>query len=359
MALLDSPDSRIRESAMHGLARLADAYRREPSRLETLAGDDRELLERTAALVTATPPPAAGTGGLLGGAAAASDGRPRGSAALAAALLASTASVVMAERRAALAADEGLLVPLGTALFECLMQFFVASSSATARRLALTTLEKFVILASPSLLRTLALGGPDGPAPPSPSRVVAARAAAGPTAQLGPFVALLLRDSSLSSEVATGLSLARSALAKVPAMKTPFVREGVIHELRRLAASTSTARAPASGSSTAANRLADREAALRSLPMSYRPSMAGAAYTAALAAAAGPPLSETAQAVLDTYFPSSRLAEERLPSLKRARLWAATKSGDGAAEDGLEFSVLTAVTGLRQSWRRFNRTTWA
>ncbi|KAK1864769.1 hypothetical protein I4F81_007312 [Pyropia yezoensis] len=262
---------------------------------------------------------------------------------------ASTASVVMAERRAALAADEGLLVPLGTALFECLMQFFVASSSATARRLALTTLEKFVILASPSLLRTLALGGPDGPAPPSPSRVVAARAAAGPTAQLGPFVALLLRDSSLSSEVATGLSLARSALAKVPAMKTPFVREGVIHELRRLAASTSTARAPASGSSTAANRLADREAALRSLPMSYRPSMAGAAYTAALAAAAGPPLSETAQAVLDTYFPSSKAGRGKATKSQKGKAVAATKSGDGAAEDGLEFSVLTAVTGLRQS----------
>eukprot|EP00170_Pyropia_yezoensis_P003822 contig_15974_g3833 len=86
MALLDSPDSRIRESAMHGLARLADAYRREPSRLETLAGDDRELLERTAALVTATPPPRLGPAAysaalrLLATAA-------RGSAALAAALL--------------------------------------------------------------------------------------------------------------------------------------------------------------------------------------------------------------------------------------------------------------------------------
>jgi len=559
MALLDSPDSRIRESSMHGLARLADAFRREPSRLETLAGEDRELLQRTAALVTAVPPPRLGpaaysaalrllattargsaslSAALLGmvhlpttissilndagspfalealaladallpdpqpsaasttttalpslavsrAAAAASAAAAAASAAVAAASMSSpasggprqaegssdavdwdvlarsatvelaaarsrgaatrsaavasnsgadggsgrssasaagaagsastsaaaagaaaaagpggpgpasgslpgdgagalvsslramrrrrssgslpssmmygpgdpsggaaaapsAASTVMAERRAALEADEELLVPLGTALFECLMQFFVASSSSNARRLTLSTLDKFVQLASPSLLRSLALGVPDATGS-SPSPAPSGGALVTPTAQLGPFVALLLRDGSLPSEVSTGLSLARSSLSKVPAMKTPFVREGVIHELRRLATATtgvgSSKLPPPSGIS---GRLMDRDASMRGMPLSYRSSIAASSY-GPIPGSSGPSLSETAQSVLDTYFPSPKAGRGKAAKSQKGKAAAAaTALIQAAEEDGLEFSVLTALSGLRE-----------
>lgn len=288
MNLLDSGDQRIRESILLGFSRLADAFKGSAEHLEKLCGKDAALVDKVLGLVVPASPPA------LAPASYSSALRllatlARGSSLLGAKLL-STSSLILklrsrldsgaglhavdcltladallpealesdeaianmswrsrrrrsgsslnsaqaavdAARREELGKNPAPLSKYGESFFATATRFYVSSADVTARRLTLSILSKFLAIAPQEILISF-VGNP------------VASAGQGDEQSTGiafcPFVAALLSENSTSHEALAGLSLAISALKKVPDLKQTFVREGVVHELVRLAATAPT-----------------------------------------------------------------------------------------------------------------------
>ncbi|PXF50091.1 E3 ubiquitin-protein ligase UPL3 [Gracilariopsis chorda] len=313
MRLLSSDDQRIRESALQGFTKLAEAYRSSSEKLESLCGDDLALIEKVLSLIVPPSPPA------LSPQSYSSALRmlavlARGSAKLGLQILdtdtlimklksrltsgstmhsvdclnladsllpdtgehetfqgsstrsrrrrsvgsAANFTAIDAKRREALEKDPSSLRFFGKELFETLMRFYISSADSNARRLALSVMSKFITISPQEVLTTVIHDGKEeGDSDDSQTKT---------TIRFCPFVAALLGENSSKSEALVGLAMTSSALEKLPSLREAFVREGVVHEIVRLASvssdldgekeensqprSTLVARGPAPGSST-------------------------------------------------------------------------------------------------------------
>jgi E3 ubiquitin-protein ligase TRIP12 len=299
MNLLNSEDQRIRESAMLGFSRLAESFRTASDKLELLCGgsEDAPLVERVMSLIVPTSPPALAPASysaalrflstlsrgsaklsvrmlatealvfkirslLAGGASPhsqdcltladallpetdpATDKDTGGAATVATTSLLRSSrrrrsssggsgaayAAIDAMRRESLADSPETLSFLGATLLPSLLAFYHASADSTARRTALSVIAKFMALAPESVLEPLVVIPAAADAPDAP--------------RFAPFVAGLLSENCSISESLAGLSLANSALSKIPAIKTLFAREGVVHELKRLEAIETSTSSP-------------------------------------------------------------------------------------------------------------------
>lgn len=280
MQLLDSDDRRIRESAVVGFTRLAEAFRSSSEKLETLCGDEGALIEKVLGLIVPRSPPAISPQSYSSGLrllALLSRGSPKlGLRILAteplieklntkigpessgheidclhladsllpeicdseaqgqsartrrprrASSSAPSNIAVDAKRREELEQNKGSLRFFGQSLFVTLMKFYVSSADANARRVALSVLSKFIALSSSDVL----------------SDIIEERNSTGSSDQRAtnvrfcPFAAGLLGENSTPNESLIGLGMAASTLQKLPALKDSFFREGVVHEIVRLA----------------------------------------------------------------------------------------------------------------------------
>jgi E3 ubiquitin-protein ligase TRIP12 len=294
MDLLVRDDQRIRESMMLGFSRLAESFKNGSDKLETLCGgEEAALVERVVGLIVPTSPPSLAPVSYSAALRLLAT-LSRGSAKLSAKLLAAEAlifklrsllvdnnsphaldclgladamlpdtvadsddstaqaavaatisasravrrrrsstttaafAVVDTARRAYLAERPGALAFFGKTLLPSLLAFYHSSADTSARRTTLSVVAKFLGLATPAVLKPLILTDevetrPDG-----------ADAPAGP--RFAPFLAGLLGENCSVAESLAGLSLTHFALSKLPEVKTLFVREGVVHEMRRLKA---------------------------------------------------------------------------------------------------------------------------
>ena len=276
--LVGSEDQRIRESMIQGFLRLTDGFRGTSSKLERLCSENAELVDRLLGLVLPASPPA------LSPACFASTIRllctlVRGSAILSLKLLSTTALIAKMKerlgladdahsndflsladallpetndrndttvtsvrtrrrrsghsstqadvdlaRREALSKDPELLSRIALVLFEPLMRFFVSSADSAVRHQSLNVISKFLSLSSDSFAQTLII--------PNTSDTNGGYSA---ETSFCHFVASLLAENSCNMEVSMGLSLTNSALQKVPCVMECFLREGVVHEMYRLA----------------------------------------------------------------------------------------------------------------------------
>lgn len=284
MMLLESDDQRIRESAVLGFTRLAEAFRNSSEKLELLSGSESVLIERIFRLVVPPSPPAL-TPQSYSSALRLLATLSRGSAKLGLQIIStkslieklkaklssdtsghaidclsladsllpempetepsqnqprtrrprrSTSSVpasvaVDVKRREDLEQNMNALQFFGQSLFETLMKFYISSADSNARRVALCVMSKFIAISSPEVLADI-VGRPSG-TDISGQRAVCVR--------FCPFVAALLGENSTPNEALVGLAMATSALQKLPSLRDSFFREGVVHEIMRLAATTS------------------------------------------------------------------------------------------------------------------------
>lgn len=309
LQLLDSDDQRIRESAVLGFTRLAEAFRSSSDKLGTLCGDDSELIEKILGLIVPSSPPA------LAPQSYSSALRllallSRGSAKLGLQILSTKSLIeklnnrlssdstvhaldclnladsllpempesegnqsqaprtrrprrisssvavnnaVEVKRREDLERNMSALQFFGTTLFETLMKFYVSSADSNARRVSLSVMSKFIAIASNDIL----------------SDVIEKRSENESADQrmngmkFCPFVSALLGENSSPSEELIGLAMAASALQKLPSLRDSFFREGVVHEIVRLAGSgpSPEGEAEGTGEDTAeADTAPDREA---------------------------------------------------------------------------------------------------
>lgn len=283
MRLLGSDDQRIREFALLGFTRLAEAFRSSSEKLETLCGENFPLIERVLGLIVPSSPPA------LSPQSYSSALRllallSRGSATLGLQILSTnslilklqsrlssgsilhavdslaladnllpdivqevetpqssttrsrrrralgstvTYAAVDTKRRNSLEQNPEPLLLFGRTLFVPLMNFYISSADSNARRLTLSVMSKFIKIASKDVLAEIITEKKqdefvDG------QKLNSVR--------FCPFVAALLGENSSRNEALVGLAMAGSALEKLPFLRDPFCREGVVHEIVRLAA---------------------------------------------------------------------------------------------------------------------------
>lgn len=295
MNLLSSDDQRIRESMMLGFSRLADSFKTDYAKIETLCGggEDAPVVERVIGLIVPTSPPS------LSPASYAAAWRllatlSRGSAKLSAKLL-GTQSLVL-KLRDLLGASNSPHANECLNLADALLPEVVAevedetgkavlsaaqtvsrslrrrrtSSIANAfavvdetRRKNLADNPDTLLFFGKTLLPTLLLhynSSADNTARQTTLSVVTKFLGLAPAAVLeplllrvsssssisavefpdeepasiSPFIAMLLGENCSFVEKLAGLSLAHYALAKLPEIKTTFAREGVAHEMRQL-----------------------------------------------------------------------------------------------------------------------------
>lgn len=282
MRLMSSDDQRIRESALQGFTKLAEAYRSSPDKLELLCGDDLSLIEKVLSLIVPPSPPAlspqsyssalrmlailargstklglqildtdtlimklksmltsgstmhsvdclnladsllpdTGEQGTLQGSSTRSRRRRSvGSAA--------NFSAIDAKRREGLEKNPSSLRFFGKELFETLMRFYISSADSNARRLALSVMSKFITISPQEVLTIVVQDGKQA--------ADAEESQPQTTIRFCPFVAALLGENSSKSEALVGLAMTSSALEKIPSLREAFVREGVVHEIVRLA----------------------------------------------------------------------------------------------------------------------------
>lgn len=285
MRLLTSEDQRIRESAVLGFTRLGEAFRASSEKLEALCGTDTVLLENILALLVPSSPPAISpqsyssalrllatlsrgsahlglrilsTKSLIfklqsrlsrGSSAHSLDclnladsllpdipesqnaSVPTGSTSTRSRRRRNAASIVAmaavdTKRREDLEKEEELLLFYGRTLFHTLMRFYVSSADSNARRTALSIMSKFISLASEEVLSETI-----------EHRYVISKSLGSKmnSVRFCPFVAALLGENSTKNEALVGLAMAAGALQKLPTLKDDFVREGVVHEIVRLA----------------------------------------------------------------------------------------------------------------------------
>lgn len=299
MMLLSSDDQRIRESAILGFTRLAEAFKTSSEKLEALCGEGYSLIEKMLSLVVPPSPPA------LSPQSYSSALRllallARGSANLGLNIL-STESLILkiqsklgsgstthsqdclnladsllpdipevegtqgsttrsrrrrslnniatyaaidGKRREQLERDIGPLMFYGKKLFDTLMKFYVSSAETSGRRIALSIISKFIAIAPEDVLMAVISAGQSG---------TNAEGLRTNTIRFCPFVATLLGENSSKSEALVGLAMTASALQKLPSLRESFVREGVVHEIVRLAAvgdNANNERGDAAGTST-------------------------------------------------------------------------------------------------------------
>lgn len=282
MRLLDSEDQRIRESAVLGYSRLAESFKTASTKLETLCGEKAALIDKILGLIVPSSPPALAPPSyssalrLLATIA-------RGNATLGLQILSTNAlilklqsslssgssfhaldclvlaesllpdipelegtqsssrsrrrhrntsssaafAVVDAKRREELSKDITTLQFFGRNLFAVLMKFYISSADANARRSALSVMSKFITIAPHGVLRDV-IQNNDGSTGNSTHKSNVIR--------FCPFVAALLGENSSRAETLVGLAMTDSALQKLPTLRDSFVREGVVHEIVRLAA---------------------------------------------------------------------------------------------------------------------------
>ncbi|CAN8065178.1 unnamed protein product [Agarophyton chilense] len=283
MRLLSSEDQRIRESAVVGFTKLAEAYRSSPEKLESLCGDDLALIEKVLSLIAPPSPPALSPqsySSALRMLAVLARGSVKlglqildtdtlimklksrltsGSTmhsvdclSLADSLLPDTNeheshqgsatrsrrrrsigpsanfAAIDAKRREALERNSTSLLFFGTELFETLMRFYISSADSNARRLTLSVLSKFISISPQVVLNTVIMNNEVEQQSEESLTLTAVR--------FCPFVAALLGENSSKSEALVGLAMTSSALEKLPSLREAFVREGVVHEIVRLAA---------------------------------------------------------------------------------------------------------------------------
>lgn len=280
MRLLGSDDQRIRESALLGFTRLAEAFRTSADKLEILSGAENALIEEVFGLIVPPSPPALSpqshscalrllsllargsaklalrilsTEALIqklkqrideGSSVLATDclnladcllpemldidvafsqaprtRRPRRGSASA---ISNTA--VDSKRREDLERNMNLLQYFGETLFESLMKFYISSADAQARRTALSVMSKFIANSSNEALGEVLGRKAEHMSEQTVSSV-----------GFCPFVAALLGENGSSHEAITGLAMAASTLMKLPLLREPFLREGVVHEIMRIA----------------------------------------------------------------------------------------------------------------------------
>lgn len=280
MRLLGSDDQRIRESALVGFTRLAEAFRTSPEKLETLCSSNFALIDEVFGLIVPPSPPAlspqshssalrllsllARGSAKLGLRILSTDTlvqrlrerideaspvhaldclnladcllpemqefdialnqaprtrRPRRSSSSS-----TTSSAIDLKRREELEQNIEVLEFFGRTLFVSLMKFYISSADAHARRIALSVMSKFIALSTNSVLNSV-VGKEDGPSGDPP----------GSSISFCPFVAALLSENSSPNEAIVGLAMAASTLQKLPSLRESFLREGVVHEVLRLA----------------------------------------------------------------------------------------------------------------------------
>lgn len=281
MRLLDSEDQRIRESTVLGFKKLAESFRCTSAKLETLCGDAAVLIEKVFGLIVPSSPPA------LAPQSYASALRllailSRGSATLALQIL-STKSLIQklnmrlssesaqhsvdclvlvdsllpdlpevegtqpsaarscrrrsvssttvfaaidTKRRQDLEKNMEPLLFFGQTLFATMMKLYVSPADSNAHRLALSSLSKYICIALQIVLFD----------------VIVEREGRGNslsqkanTIRFCPFVASLLGENSSQTETLVGLAMADSTLQKLPSLRESYIREGVVHEIVRLA----------------------------------------------------------------------------------------------------------------------------
>ena len=281
LLLLSSDDQRIRESGILGFTRLAEAFKTTADKLEALCGEDYALIEKILGLIVPPSPPSlspqhhSSAIRLLAVLA-------RGSADLGLKILSMESLIIKvqsklssssathsqdclnladsllpdipeveyvqgsttrsrrrrslgnstpyaaadAKRREQLGKDTIRLLFYGEKLFHTLMKFYVSSAETSGRRTALSIISKYIAIAPQSVLKIVIEDGPvdDDTDQPQSS-----------TIQFCPFVATLLGENSTKSEALVGLAMTASALQKLPTLKENLVREGVVHEIVRLA----------------------------------------------------------------------------------------------------------------------------
>lgn len=279
MRLLGSDDQRIRESALLGFTRLAEAFRTSSEKLEILSGAENGLIEEVFGLIVPPSPPALSPQShscalrllsLLS----------RGSAKLALHILSTEALIqklkqridegssvlatdclnladcllpdildidcafsqaprtrrprrgststtsntaVDSKRREDLERNMKVLQYFGETLFESLMKFYISSADAQARRTALSVMSKLIANSSNEALSEVLSKKAE--------RVAIRSISVG----FCPFVAALLGENGSPNEALVGLAMAGSSLIKLPLLREPFLREGVVHEIMRLA----------------------------------------------------------------------------------------------------------------------------
>lgn len=295
MNLLSSDDQRIRESMMLGFSRLADSFKTDSAKIETLCGggEDAPVVERVIGLIVPTSPPS------LSPASYAAAWRllatlSRGSDKLSAKLLGTQSLVlklrdllgasnsshaneclnladallpeVVAEAedetgKAVLSAAQTVSRSLRRRRTSSITNAFAAVDK--TRRKNLTDHPDTLLFFGKTLLPTLLLhynSSADNTARQTTLSVVTKFLGLAPaavleplllriasstttsavelpeeeTASISPFIAMLLGENCSFGEKLAGLSLAHYALAKLPDMMTTFAREGVAHEMRQL-----------------------------------------------------------------------------------------------------------------------------
>lgn len=299
MHLLDSDDQRIRESAVLGFTRLTEAFRSSSEKLETLCGNDYALIEKVLGLIVPPSPPAL-TPQSYSSALRLLATLSRGSATLGLQILSTqslieklntklsldtsghaldclnladsllpemgepepsqglpvrtrrprrsssaiTANVAVdVKRKEDLEKNMGVLQFFGRTLFETLMKFYVSSADSNARRVSLCVMSKFVAISSNDVLADVM--EKRGNAELQEHRTS--------TIRFCPFVAALLGENSTANEALVGLAMAASALQKLPSLRDSFFREGVVHEIVRLASPSSVVDGEASDHHTGNN----------------------------------------------------------------------------------------------------------
>lgn len=282
LRLIDSEDQRIRESAVLGYSRLAESFKTASAKLETLCGEKAALIDKILGLIVPSSPPALappsyssalrllatiarGNASLglqilstnslilklqstlssgssfhaldcLGlaesllpdilefeGAQSSSRSRRRHR------IVSSTAAfaAVDARRRDELSKDVTPLLGFGRTLFAVLMKFYISSADANARRSALSVMSKFIAIVPKEVLCDMVENNDisTGEGSPKTSGI-----------SFCPFVATLLGENSSRCETLVGLAMTDSTLQKLPTLRNSFIREGVVHEIVRLAA---------------------------------------------------------------------------------------------------------------------------
>lgn len=280
MKLLDSADQRIRESAVLGFTRLAESFRGTSSKVEALCGEQAILIEKVLRLIVPSYPPALSPQSYASALQLLST-LVRGSARLGIQVL-STESLILklqsnlvpgsmahpvdaliladsllpdlpdvggscnqvfrsrrkksalcsvayaeadAKRRENLQHDMTPLQFFGRSLFGAVMKFYVSSADSNGRRLVLSIMSKFIAIAPKDVLFEVIKREENHEVYQISNAI-----------RFCSFVSALLRENSSKNETLIGLAMTDSALQKLPSLRRSFIREGVVHEIVRLAA---------------------------------------------------------------------------------------------------------------------------
>eukprot|EP00177_Eucheuma_denticulatum_P001960 GFKZ01003506.1.p1 GENE.GFKZ01003506.1~~GFKZ01003506.1.p1 ORF type:complete len:2027 (-),score=174.89 GFKZ01003506.1:214-6294(-) len=279
--LLDSEDQRIREAIILGFRRLAHCLQRAPSKLELLCGEQGILVRKILGLVIQPSAPAL-TSESYSSAFHLLALISRGNADLGLQILLSeelilklkellgsnvtglvtdclalvdsilpdiaeledtplpvrsrrrhhneslsvTAASVDQYRRRELSRDPAPLLTFGRHLFPTLMKFSSSAADILATRSALRVMLKFITMSTKEVLAEVVQGGPREALDENSSR---------DGIELSSCVAALLRTNRPRCETLAGLAIASSVLQKLPCIRESFIREGVMHEIIRIA----------------------------------------------------------------------------------------------------------------------------